>query len=159
MNRVMPFLRYATDDRGTWAAGSGPGAAAGPCACGRSYPRLSAVEGRWTGERLFGRSGEAFSMTALNTHSHVFDRVARFRIRQEQPGEAVLLLVPGPGFDPAEAALVGAEYARRAAGTIRFTVEVVAALPLTGRGKFKFVEQLIPEDAPRGRAEGRNEVA
>jgi len=29
---------------------------------------------------------------------------------------------------------------------VRFTVVEVDDLPLTGRGKFKFIEQLIPED-------------
>jgi phenylacetate-CoA ligase len=77
MNRAMPFLRYMTDDRATLVAE--------PCACGRAYPRLRGIEGRWHGERLFGDGGRVFSMTALNTHSAVFDRVARFRIRQERP--------------------------------------------------------------------------
>ena len=78
MNRAMPFLRYMTDDRATLVAE--------PCACGRAYPRLRGIEGRWHGERLFGDGGRVFSMTALNTHSAVFDNVARFRIRQERAG-------------------------------------------------------------------------
>lgn len=159
MNRVMPFLRYATDDRGTWAAGSGPGDAATPCACGRAYPRLSAIEGRWTGERLFGTGGRSFSMTALNTHAAVFDRVARFRIRQERPGEATVFVVPGPGFQSGESEAIAREYGRRCAQSIRFEVEVVPALPLTGRGKFKFVEQLIPDEVQQALSEGKNEVA
>ena len=159
LNRVMPFVRYATDDRGTWASDSGPGDLARPCACGRAAPRLSAIEGRWHGERLFGARGEAFSMTALNTHSRVFDRVARFRIVQERPGEARVLVVPGPGFSPEEAGIVAAEYGRRAGGAIRFTTEVVPELGLTGRGKFKFIEQRIPEDVQQALIDRRGEVA
>src|SRR5688572_21588698 len=159
LNRVMPFLRYATDDRGTWAPDSGPGASARPCACGRAAPRLAAIEGRWHGERLFGARGEAFSMTALNTHAGAFDRVARFRIVQERPGEARVLIEPGPGFTPDDAAGVVAEYGRRAGGAIRFTAEVVPELGLTGRGKFKFVEQRIPEDVQQALIDGRGEVA
>jgi phenylacetate-CoA ligase len=138
MNRAMPFLRYMTDDRGTLVEE--------PCACGRAYPRLRAIEGRWHGERLFGDGGRVFSMTALNTHSAVFDRVARFRIRQERAGEATVFVVPGPGYGEADRRAVQAEYDRRAGGTMRFTVVEVDDLPLTGRGKFKFIEQLIPED-------------
>lgn len=159
MNRVMPFLRYATDDRGAWAAGSGPLGEGDPCACGRAHPRLATVEGRWIGERLFGARGESFSMTALNTHSGVFDRVARFRIRQERAGEATVFVVPGPGYRDEESAVIAGEYGRRAAGTIRFTVEVVPALQLTGRGKFKFIEQLIPDEVQQALAEGKHEVA
>jgi phenylacetate-CoA ligase len=159
LNRVMPFLRYATDDRGTWAADSGPGDLARPCACGRAYPRLSAIEGRWLGERLFGSRGESFSMTALNTHSAAFDRVERFRIVQDRPGEATVLVVPGAGFTPGEAEAIAAEYTRRAGGAIRFAAQVVGELPLTGRGKFRFIEQRIPDEVQQALSEGRGEVA
>jgi phenylacetate-CoA ligase len=137
-NRVMPFLRYRTDDLATLVAE--------PCACGRAYPRLRDIEGRWHGERLFGSGGRVFSMTALNTHAHAFDRVLRFRIVQERPGEADLLVVPGPGYGEADARAVAAEYARRAGGSVRFRVQAVAELPLTGRGKFAFIEQRIPPE-------------
>jgi len=137
MNRAMPFLRYMTDDRATLVAE--------PCACGRAYPRLRGIEGRWHGERLFGDGGRVFSMTALNTHSAVFDRVARFRIRQERAGEATVFVVPGAGYGEADRRAVKNEYDMRAGGTVRFTVVEVDELPLTGRGKFKFIEQLIPE--------------
>ena len=98
-------------------------------------------------------------MTALNTHSDVFARVARFRIRQERPGEATVFVVPGPGFRPEESEAIAGEYGRRCGACIRFKVEVVPALPLTGRGKFKFVEQLIPDDVQQALSEGKNEVA
>jgi phenylacetate-CoA ligase len=156
---VMPFLRYATDDPGTWAADSGPGDLARPCACGRAYPRLSAIEGRWLGERLFGSRGESFTMTALNTHSAAFDHVERFRIVQDRPGEATVLVVPGAGFTPGEAEAIAAEYTRRAGGAIRFAAQVVGELPLTGRGKFRFIEQRIPDEVQQALSEGRGEVA
>ena len=137
MNRAMPFLRYRTDDRATLVAE--------PCACGRAYPRVRAIEGRWSGERIFGDGGRVFSMTALNTHSAVFDRDARFRIRPERAGEATVFVVPGPGYGDADKRAVKDEYDKRAGGTVRFTVVEVDDLPLTGRGKFKFIEQLIPD--------------
>ncbi|MEP7028050.1 MAG: phenylacetate--CoA ligase family protein [Candidatus Eisenbacteria bacterium] len=150
LNRVMPFLRYATDDRATLVEG--------PCACGRAYPRVRDIEGRWHGERLFGDGGRVFSMTALNTHSTVFDRVARFRIRQDRAGEATVVVVPASGFGDADARAITADYHRRAAGTVRFRVEVVEELPLTGRGKFKFIEQRIPDDVQAELARAQSEV-
>ncbi|MGH7726573.1 MAG: phenylacetate--CoA ligase family protein [Candidatus Eiseniibacteriota bacterium] len=151
LNSVMPFLRYATDDRGTLAEGS--------CPCGRAYPRLTAIEGRFSAERLFGERGETFSFTAINTHSEVFDRVLRFRIRQERAGEAHVLVVPRDGFGESDRAAIAAEYGRRAAGSVRFSVDVVPDLPLTGRGKFKVIEQLIPEDVQSALLGGKGEVA
>lgn len=140
LNRVMPFLRYATDDLGVWAEG--------PCGCGRAYPRLSRVEGRWQGERLYGTGGRVFTMTALNTHGDAFERVQRFRLRQERVGEVTVLVVPEPGFGPADAARIADEYGGRCGHSIRFTVEVVDDLPLTGRGKFTFVDQRLEGGEP-----------
>jgi len=159
MNRVMPFLRYATDDRGTWAADSGPLGVGAACACGRAHPRLAMIEGHRTGERLFGAGGETVTMTALTTHADLFEHVRRYRFRQDTPGAATILVVPGPGFHSEEGASVAREFGRHTGDVIRFTIELVDDLPLTTRGKFKFVEQLIPEDVLRSLAERRHEVA
>ncbi len=150
LNRVMPFLRYATDDVATLVDG--------PCECGRPYPRVRDIEGRWHGERVFGDRGIVFSMTALNTHSPAFDRVMRFRIRQERVGEAIVLVVPGPGFNDGDARTIEREYGLRAADAVRFRVEIVDELPLTGRGKFKFVEQRIPDEVQADLARAHSEV-
>jgi phenylacetate-CoA ligase len=140
LNRVMPFLRYVTDDRGTLAEG--------PCACGRAYPRLTSIEGRGkTTERLVGRAGEVISMAAINTHSDAFDPVLRFRIVQDVPGEATVEVVPRAGFGDGDAERIAAEYGRRAAGAVAFRVRLVQNLPLTERGKFKMIEQRIPHSA------------
>jgi phenylacetate-coenzyme A ligase PaaK-like adenylate-forming protein len=133
MNRVMPFLRYATDDVGTLGEGE--------CACGRAYPRLVSIEGRSSIDRLYGEGGRWFSLGAINTHEDVFQRVRRFQFVQEKPGEALVRVEPGEGFTAEDARRLGEEYARRAEGSIRFRIEIVDALPLTARGKFKFVEQ------------------
>jgi phenylacetate-CoA ligase len=151
LNRAMPFLRYQTDDRATLVEE--------PCACGRAYPRIRGIEGRWHGERLFGDGGSVFSMTALNTHSAVFDRVARFRIQQTRPGEALVLVVPGQGYGDDDRRAIEQEYDMRAGGTVRFTVREVDTLALTGRGKFKFIEQLIPDDVQAALLAGRTEGA
>ena len=57
-----------------------------------------------------------------------------------------MFVVPGKGYGEADRRAVKDEYDMRAGGTVRFTVVEVDDLPLTGRGKFKFIEQLIPED-------------
>jgi len=149
LNRAMPFLRYATDDRATLAVGG--------CRCGRAYPRLASIEGRWEGERLYGDRGREFSMTALNTHHDIFRRVLRFRIRQDRVGEATVLVVPGRGFDDGDARAIAEEYAGRTGGSIRFRVESVAELDLTARGKFKFVDQRLEEAGTPARAAGAGE--
>jgi phenylacetate-CoA ligase len=151
MNRVMPFLRYATDDRATLVEE--------PCACGRPYPRVRDIVGRWHDDYLYGDGGRRFTMTALNTHGAAFDRVLRFRIRQERPGEAEVLVVPAPSFGEPDARAIVDEYTKRASGTVRFSVRVEPDLPLTGRGKFRFIEQLIPADTQAALDHGAEEDA
>jgi len=139
MNRVMPFLRYATDDVGTLAEG--------PCACGRAYPRLTRIEGRSSIERLYGDGGRSFSLGHINSHADVFRKVRRFQFVQEKPGEALVRVESSNGFTAEDGRRLAEEYARRAEGSIKFAVEIVDALPLTARGKFKFVEQKFqPEE-------------
>ena len=130
-----------TDRRPRHAGGGAP-------ACGRAYPRIRAIEGRWHGERLFGDGGRVFSMTALNTHSAVFDRVARFRIRQERAGEAIVFVVPGAGYGEADRRAVQDEYDMRAAALCASPSSRSTTCPDRAR-KFKFIEQLIPE-GPEG---------
>ena len=69
-----------------------------------------------------------------------------------------MLVVPGPGYGEADTRGIEGEYGRRAAGTLRFRVEVVSELPLTGRGKFKFIEQLIPDEVQSDLARAHSEV-
>jgi phenylacetate-CoA ligase len=135
VNRTTVLLRYRTLDLGTVAGTR--------CACGRGAPRLTRVEGRQQ-DLLVARDGTLVSVSALNTHTPAFAGVERFRIVQEVPGEADLLLLPGPGFDGAAAARCAAEYEERSGRSIRFTPRLVEELPLTGRGKYRFVEQRIP---------------
>lgn len=139
LNRVLPCLRYATDDLGTLVEGS--------CACGRAYPRLADIEGRWEGERLYGTEGREFSVTALNTHRDILRSVRRFQIRQDKPGEAIILVVPGTGYGEEDARRIAQEYTGRTGRSIVFQVQAVEEIPLTGRGKFKFVDQRLSNGA------------
>jgi phenylacetate-CoA ligase len=135
VNWTTPLLRYRTDDLGTVADS--------PCSCGRHYPRLTEIEGRWHQEWIVGRQGQYFSITALNSHSLTFDTVERFQVRQERPGEAELLVVAGPGFTDRTADECAREYQERTGGEVEFRGRVVEDIPLTQRGKFKFVDQRL----------------
>jgi phenylacetate-coenzyme A ligase PaaK-like adenylate-forming protein len=138
MSRAMPLFRYRTGDRAAWADGA--------CECGRPMRRLASVEGRWHGkDALVGALGGIITMTALNVHSAVLDRVERFRFVQEQPGQALLLVVPAEGFEQSHKEAILAELSAKLAGQVDLTVEVVDELPLTAGGKFLFVDQRIKE--------------
>lgn len=137
----MPFIRYLTDDWAQWSTSPA-------CACGRNYPRLQKVVGRWNQEVLVGRSGALFSMAALNLHSHIYAKIAQFQFYQDTPGEALLKLVPGRSYTAEDEQGVRAEFQRKIGHDINLRFEHVEAIPSTARGKYKFVDQKLQVGVP-----------
>ena len=90
VNADMPLIRYRTGDRATW----GPAAA---CACGRTLPRLSAIDGRiddlvFTRDgRRIGRLDPIFKDDLPVSEAQIIqDSLDRFRV----------VCVPAPGYGP-----------------------------------------------------------
>lgn len=133
------FIRYATDDSAEWTFE--------PCACGRPGPRLVRLEGR-AHEALVGRSGVRISLVAMNLHSEVYGKLARFRFVQERPGYAELLMVTRPGFSDEDRMRLVGELRDKLEGEIELSVRVVDDLPTTSAGKFRYIDQRIDGVVP-----------
>jgi phenylacetate-CoA ligase len=134
----MPLIRYRTGDRATLRETS--------CECGRHWDRFSDIEGRWRQDMLEGVSGERISLTALNMHGGVFDRVARYQYYQERPGHCVLRVVPSPGFSERDERAILEAFREKAGGQLSFSIETVDEIPLTDRGKLRML--VTPADRP-----------
>ena len=114
---TMPLLRYRTMDMVVLAAGT--------CdACHRPYRRLERIEGRMQ-EFIVSEQGRLVSMTAINMHSSVFDRVRQFRFVQTTPGHVTLRVVPAPEFGADDEARIVAEVSAKLGGDLRLRVELV----------------------------------
>lgn len=135
-NRVMPFLRYRTGDFASYAAD--------PCPCGRAYPLLTEVSGRWRQEMIQRLDGGLISMTALNMHSDCFDAVRQFQFVQHEPGRLELHLVPGPGFGPDQAAQLRRELLAKLGHDLDLEFRLVEQIEKTERGKHRFLVQHLP---------------
>jgi phenylacetate-CoA ligase len=89
-NRSVPLIRYATGDRARLVAE--------PCPCGRSLPRLDAIEGR-PATVLVGANGcfvpGSYFADVLAEQGHV---IRRFRVTQSRPGAIDMQIVPGPRY-------------------------------------------------------------
>ena len=139
INTVMPFLRYRTGDFATFVAPR--------CeACGREQLVLRDIRGHRVQETLVAADGSEISWTALNMHDDTFDRVTRFQFLQEEPGRAVLRLVPAAGFGPADAARIRERLAAKIAGRIDVSYVVVDDVALSTSGKAIYVDQRIPAE-------------
>ncbi len=140
-NTAMPFIRYRTGDFCTYLGEYCP-------ECGRRYPVFENVRGRWTQEVLYGAKGNQICMSAVNAHSNNFTRVFRYQFYQDEPGKAILRIVPREGFSDADKAAVEWEFNSKFGPNLRVVAELVKSIPLTSRGKFRFVDQRIEKKTP-----------
>jgi phenylacetate-CoA ligase len=133
----MPLIRYRTGDYATRLEPR--------CACGRSWDRFNAVEGRWKQEMVVGRNAALISIAALNLHGPHFDHVARYQYYQDTPGRFEIRVMPDPGFTETDRLAIARAYADKVGNELEVQVRIVSDIPLTGRGKLKLlVSRLQP---------------
>jgi phenylacetate-CoA ligase len=137
INTVVPFIRYRTGDYATYVGEH--------CsACGRAHVCIREIAGHRTQEVLVAADGSQISWTALNMHDDTFDRVRQVQFFQDTPGRAVLRVVAADGFGEDEQQRMRASLGRKFDNRLEFTLELVDAIPLTGRGKTVYVDQRLP---------------
>ena len=141
INEDMPLIRYATGDRAAMASG------ADDCACGRSLPRLEAIDGR-SDDVLVTADGRA-----VGRLDPVFK--ARLQVREAQVVQEALdrvrvRVVPADGYSEADAQVIAAAVRDRM-GAIEVIVEPVASIARGPNGKFRAVVCALDPEA-RGRA-------
>lgn len=131
----MPFIRYDTGDTGELVAL--PNVGNGYRLAVRSITPKHGIE------FFIGRSGALIAVKGIisNLKGTAYG-IREYQFYQDTPGEAVVRIVPvSPG------ATDFSKYRdlldRKAAGELRMTVEVVDRIPLTQRGKRKFIDQRL----------------
>ena len=130
-NFGMPFIRYANGDR----------AIAGKperCACGRSLPRIAAVDGR-SAETLRDGNGHRVSGLVFNLIFSVLAKTVRqFQAVQHKDGSITLRLVPTTDLDATAREHIRANCAKYLPG-VPIKTELVTDIPPTKNGKRKVV--------------------
>lgn len=144
-NRAMPFIRYWTDDVGSYHE-------PGPCPCGLDTTRME-LAGR-TFEMLVDRQGNEL------TGQEVIDRMLDagdlhlFQLLLLEPGRAALRVLEGrqprAGVQRAAASL-----GELLGPTWKLTVDLVDRLPPEKRGKYCFVKSLFRQELPGLFPQGR----
>lgn len=136
INSVMPMIRYRTGDYATYVGDN--------CEdCGRAHPIIREVHGHREREFLVAADGAAVSWTAINVHDDTFDRLHSYQFRQDQPGRAVLRIVPSPNFGPADMQRMQRNLELRLSGRIAFEIQIVERIEQTISGKSNYVDQRI----------------
>jgi phenylacetate-CoA ligase len=142
LNRDMPLVRYVVGDRGR-VTESGAS-----CACGRSLPVFSAIEGRSNdllvapdGRRVFWVNPVFYGLP-----------ICEAQIVQETRDALRVRIVPAPGFEPSHRTAVE-ERLRMRMGRVSVRVEECEEIPRGANGKFRAVVCRVDAAAPPGSAE------
>ena len=139
VNRAMPLIRYQVGDVA--------GELAGPCACGRGLPRLSAVAGR-EADFVVTPAGELISGISLteNFATHI-PGVAQLQLVQETRTLLRLRLVRGEQFGPASYAKIGNLVGELFGPRMKHEVELVDGIEQEPSGKYRFcISKVTPAE-------------
>jgi len=140
INTVMPFIRYRTGDSATYVGDR--------CeACGREHTLIRDIRGHRTQEVLIAADNSEIPWTALNMHDDTFIHVRQFQFLQENPGQAILRIVPASGFGKDDVGRIQRNLGRKFDNRLAFTIELTDAIPLSARGKAIYVDQRIQREA------------
>jgi len=131
-NLAMPLIRYDTDDAvscslfsdGTLSPFSG----------------FESIMGRWSSDFLIGAGGQKITMTALNVHSEIMNKVGKYQLVQNKLGEAELRIVIRDEVNRNSIAKkVYEEFQNKCGESLKLNYKIVSEIPLTSIGKHRFL--------------------
>lgn len=135
-NFGTPFIRYRTMDRAE------PGRS--HCsACGRNWQLLPRLLGR-EHEQLVTGTGRYVSMSAMNMHDRIFDRIVQFQFMQEQAGSVHFRYVPRMPLTPDQENHVRCGLSAKLGQDVSLIMEPVSEIPRTRAGKRRLLDQRLP---------------
>jgi len=135
-NFIFPFIRYKTGDIGVYTKEK--------CECGRNYPLLKKIEGKWKQEFIITGDNRMISTVIMHMHSTVFDNVKQFQFYQEKKGEVVFRIVKTDNYAEKDTKNIENEICKKLGKDIKLKIEFVDKIPRTERGKHKYLIQKIP---------------
>ena len=131
----MPFLRYDTRDEATLVALP---------SAGNGYRlRVSEIAPRRGHEFLVSRAGRLIPIIGPLVFGTEMLGIREFQFYQDTPGEAEFRVVLDPGLPPPDVARFVDLINRKGEGQLVVRPAIVAAIPLSPRGKRRFIDQRV----------------
>ena len=129
INAATRLIRYATGDQAIVEKEGG------------LVTKIERIVGRSSSEHLVSLNGARVTMTSLNIHSQELNDVRKYQFYQDTPGVCELRVVLSADTGKPEAVLKGVErvYAGKLGDEMRLNVVQVDDIPLTARGKHRFI--------------------
>lgn len=129
-NEAMPLVRYRLSDRTAWKAGR--------CACGRAFPVIEAVTGKYE-DRITGANGMVVSPSVLTFAFKGLDNIRRSQVAQVGEAHWEVRLVPEAGFGEAERRKLVENIHQLVDPDVKVDVVIRDELASTAAGKFRWV--------------------
>ncbi len=130
-NYGMPFIRYANGDTATVGSTR-------RCACGRSLPRIKAVQGRVSATLRDARGGAVSGVSLGYLFYDVSSAVRQFQVVQHRDRTITIRVVQYEELPPSAIERIRAHAASLLAG-IAVNIELVSDLPRSPAGKHNLV--------------------
>jgi len=128
--REFPFIRYRTGDVAVMDSAR--------CRCGRGLPMLREIEGRTT-DFVVAADGTVMHGLALIYILRDLPGLQAFKVVQHDRQHTSVLLVPGPGFDPACRQTIVAGFRRRLGEAVAIDVQQVDSIAPEKSGKHRYI--------------------
>lgn len=129
-NLAQPLIRYVGGD-------SAVARAPGPCACGKTLPRIGPIEGRVTDTLRDGKGNPVNGLLFSILFVSVVDHAKQFQIFQKKTGELSLRIVPAiaGGKMPPEAEQLSYGFMKKYLPGVPVTIDYVDDIPVGAAGK------------------------
>lgn len=136
INDAMPFIRYRTGDLAVVSNEK--------CVCGRNHKIIKRIEGR-SYEYIVTQDGRVVSLTGLihGQHFSAFSKMKKMQIHQKCQGEIEIRIVKNRGFNLEDEMEIRMGILNCVNKGIEIKFEYPEEIPLTSRGKHKFLIQEI----------------
>jgi phenylacetate-CoA ligase len=128
-NHAMPLVRYRMGDRTRWKRGT--------CACGRAFPMIEPVSGKFE-DAITGSRG-AVSASVLTFAFKGLERIGKSQVAQVGPARWEVRLVPMGGFTAADQQRLVDNIHRLVDPDVSVKIVLRDDLPTTPAGKFRWV--------------------
>jgi phenylacetate-CoA ligase len=140
-NHAMPLVRFRLGDRTRWKPGQ--------CACGRVFPMIEPVTGKFE-DSITGGNGAPVSASVLTFAFKGLEHIRKSQVAQVGPASWEVRVVPMPGFSAADQQYLVDNIHHLVDPLVAVKVVLKDDLPNTAAGKFRWVvnEFHPPRNAP-----------
>jgi len=137
-NYAVPFIRYKTEDLVEYTTHK--------CSCGRELPLVKKIEGRLQ-EFIVAKDGALIALgpAIFGIHDAEWTKVKQIQFLQEIAGELAIQVVKNPSCSGEEIKKYVLKLFKVSfKGRIELNINFVDRIPLTKRGKYRFLVQKLP---------------